>query len=364
HLPAPELIAAQIPNPCGHGTGMEDSMLSAGTMMDTVIARYAAEGDEAMRGYAADIYRGMELCASVSDKRGYLPRSVSPADGRSHYGNSSRDQYTHWIYGAYRFYYSPLSDEKQRASIRRCLTDMAKMCEAEVTEENDWNILREDGKIGIVCKMWGELSPHEYFRLPMLYLLTWKVTGNAHWKRLYDGMRAHALAKTLEFPVLSGRTYVGLQLQYSLRLVYDLDEDAAFRETLLAFMTRMAKAYERETAVCADAVLTPEGLAGLDWKYKPWDKVRALYVGYIGGKVYYNPNQSEFGENRAFYPLRAVGETVTIAALCPGYTVSGKTMAQLLRVADAVHYDTHVTYAPMALLNAYWTAREAAHGQG
>lgn len=359
HLPKPELIREQIPNPCGHGTGMEDSMLSAGTMMDTVIARYRAQDDPSMRAAAADIYRGMELCATVSPKKGYLPRSVSPVDGRSHYGNSSRDQYTHWWYGAYRLYFSPLADEAQKESIRSCLTAMAELCEKEVTEENGWMILREDGKPGIVCEMWGDLSPHEYLRLPMLYLLTWKVTGDGHWKTLYDGLRDEAFEKTLGFRFLSGRTYVGLQLQYSLRLIYDLDEDPAFRSALLRLMEQMADAYLPLADRQAQAILTPEGLSGLNWKYRPWNEVRAHFVGFIGGKAYYNPGQSEFPENKAFYPLRAVGECVSIAALCPGYRIPESYTLLLSDMAEHVDYREHVTYAPMALLNAYWLSKEA-----
>ena len=121
YLPEPELLQLQIPNPGGYGTGMEDCMLNAGLMMDAVVARCEAAGDEGMREYAAKIWRGMELDASVSPQKGFLPRGVSPADCRSHYIDTSRDQYTNWWYGAYRLYYSDLSDETQKESIRRLL---------------------------------------------------------------------------------------------------------------------------------------------------------------------------------------------------------------------------------------------------
>jgi hypothetical protein len=45
HLPPPETIALQVPNPCGWSTGMEDSMTYGGIMLDTVVARYNATGD-------------------------------------------------------------------------------------------------------------------------------------------------------------------------------------------------------------------------------------------------------------------------------------------------------------------------------
>lgn len=359
HLPSPELIEKLIPNPGGYGSGMEDSMLSAGTMMDTVVARYRVTGEPAMKTLADDIYRGMELCATVSEKKGFLPRSVSPVDRRSHYINSSRDQYTHWLYGAHRLYDSPLADERQKESIRRCLVNMAEMCEEDVRKENGWNILREDGRIGLVCEMWGDIQPSGYFRLPLFYLMAWHTTGNGHWKELYDGIRDTAWLNTEKHIPATSRAYVDLQVQYSVRLAYDLDPDESFRQTVLPFMKKMAEANEASVFAQAEKLLSPEGLAGLDWKYKTWDKAMAYYAGCYGGLAYYVPGQSELRENRAFYPLRSLGESLSAAALCPGYRVGDDSMQLLEKVADAVNYRTHVTYAPMALLNAYWCIRES-----
>ena len=52
NLPTPEQINLQVPNPCSWGTGMEDSMINAGIMLDTVLSRYAATEDPAMKEYA------------------------------------------------------------------------------------------------------------------------------------------------------------------------------------------------------------------------------------------------------------------------------------------------------------------------
>ncbi len=358
HLPTPEMIREQVPNPCGHGTGMEDSMLSAGTMMDSIIARYYATGDETLRDQAAAIYKGMELCATVSPKKGYLPRSVSPVDGVSHYSNSSRDQYTHWFYGAYRFYYSGLATEAEKASMRRVLVAMSEMCEEDVVEKNQYNILREDGEIGIVCQMWGDIGPHEYLRLPMLYLITWKTTGDLHWRDMYLRYRDEALEKTYPFDHTGSRTYVGLQLQYSLHMVWDLDEDPAFRGKCLELMRKYAEIYEKKAVYQARDLVKPERIPGLAFKYYPWNKIRAQFVGFIGGKAYYNPGQSEFRENTALYPIRAVGEGLAVSALCPGYEISEEAQALLCQLSDVIDYEDHYTYAPMTLFNAYWLLEE------
>lgn len=359
YLPEPELIRLLIPNPGGYGTGMEDCMLNAGLMMDAVIARYEVTGDDRMREYAAKIYRGMELDATVSPQKGFLPRGVSPADSQSHYIDTSRDQYTNWFYGAYRLYFSPLSDEMQKASIRRLLTAMAEKMEAEVIPENHWNFLREDGEIGVVGQMWGDIHPHEFLRLPMLYLLTWKTTGELHWKDMYLRYRDEALTKTLDFVPLSGATYVGLQLQYSVRLVYDLEDDPAVRETCRSFMRTMADPYEKMAVQKTKELMTPEGAEWLQIPYIYWKQAKARYAGCWGGKGYFTPEPSDFREHQSYYPLRAVGEGIAVAAICPGWKVSKQSLEQLCRMADFVDYDKHSTCAPIALIEAYWLAQKS-----
>ena len=96
-LPSPELIQLQIPNPCGWGTGMEDSATTSGILLDAILNRYAVTGEPEMKEYARNIALGAKLCAEVSGKRGFLARSVSPADGKRYYINTSRDLYTHVI---------------------------------------------------------------------------------------------------------------------------------------------------------------------------------------------------------------------------------------------------------------------------
>jgi len=354
YLPEPELIGRLIPNPGGYGTGMEDCMLNAGLMMDAVIARYEASGDETMRSYAEKICRGLILAATVSSQKGFLPRGVSPEDCRSHYIDTSRDQYTNWIYAAYRLYYSPLCDDEQREKIRRCLTSFAEKFDTEITEENNWNFLREDEKIGVVGKMWGDIHPHEFLRLPMLYLLTWKTTGKDYWKNKYLEYRNTAVEKSKLYVPLSGPSYAALQMQYSMRMVYDLEDDPLVRSTLLEIMKNLAEPYEKMSVGQAEDLMTPQGKEWLEIPYTVWQKSKFRYAGVYGDLGYFVPEPSDFREHRSYYPLRAAGEGISIAATCPGWKVSEETVSKLCQMADFVDYEKHKTCAPIALLEAYW----------
>ena len=49
--PTPEEIKASIPNPCGWGTGMEDSTLNLCPMLEAILARYELTKEPKMKKY-------------------------------------------------------------------------------------------------------------------------------------------------------------------------------------------------------------------------------------------------------------------------------------------------------------------------
>lgn len=360
HLPSTDEIARQIPNPCGWGTGMEDSVLSAGSMMDAVVARYNVTGNSNMKALADILFRGMMRCV-VDIDNGFIARSVSPADGKSFYFDTSRDQYTHWIYGALRLYNSDLCTEKQRKDITDVLTAVAMRLENNVTDENQYNMLRFDGKTSIAGKMWGELGAHEYLRLPFFFISAWYVTNNKHWHDLYMKYRDKAFEKSLLFNAQSygQRCYPVLQMQYSLRALFEMDPDFRFREKCLALMKRIADNYilfapSESKHLCSNTLTD-----FMYYQYKPWNKVKMLYLGIIGDRAYFNPGQSELYENRGFYAIRNVGEAVSILALCPNRHVGDEQFEALQNLSSAIDYSRHCSYAPMLLACGYWLAVEA-----
>ena len=51
HLPLPDDIKANVPNPCGWGTGMEDSALNGGSALDALVLAYEKTGDPRIKTY-------------------------------------------------------------------------------------------------------------------------------------------------------------------------------------------------------------------------------------------------------------------------------------------------------------------------
>lgn len=364
HLPSPEIIKLQAPNPCGWGTGMEDSMINGGTVLDTVIARYNVTGEKEMKDYAARIYEGMRHCATVSPRSGFLARSVSPVDGVTHYSNSSRDQYTHFVYGMCRFYDSPLSTEAQRGEIRRILAAFADRFEADVTPENEYIVQREDGKMAYVCKMWGEVGVHEYLRLPMMYAAAWKVTGDPHWKELYLKYRDEAMQKSypIDFSIFGEGAFALFQMQNSLRLVYEIDTETEFRKRCEKLMKELGDQCEPQAVAALESICRPENKEKLSFRFRPWDAmdgwqgaIKAAYCGIIGDKPYYIHEQLT---NNFLWRGVNAGQSASLAAMDPCRRVADTTLAAVENAIDAIDYKTHYSRLPIGLLHAYWTIRE------
>ena len=127
-------------------------------------------------------------------------------------------------------------------------------------------------------------------------------------------------------------------------------------------MRKMAEPYEAMAIRKAEELMTPEGAEWLAIPYVDWRKSKFRYAGCWGDYGYFVPEPSDFREHQSYYPLRAVGEGVAVAAMCPGWTVSDAAVERLVRMAEFVDYDRHCTCAPIALIEAYWlTQAKAVH---
>lgn len=347
NLPNLTEISAQAPNPCGYSTGMEDSSLNGGIMLDAVVAAYKTTGDEKYKNLAREIYSGLRLCAEAHGYAGYIARSVSPFDKKSVYFDSSRDQFTNWVYGAYRYYESGIATEEHKESIKSCIIAVAEKCLRDVNEESNYSLLRADGKSGLVLGMWGSLGAHEYLRMPMFYLAAFAVSGETKWKKLYESYRDEAIEESFKIDCSTlWHAYCSLQMQYSVCLCRDLEDDENYKRRYTELSEKIADYYiARIEAMCKDA--TPEKLTG---KFMPWRTLTARYRGIVGGRAYYNPAQPKEATD-AFYILRDIGNSSHVIALAGKGTPEHTQL--ILGVMDNVDTSNHYTGGPIDLYGAY-----------
>lgn len=352
HLPSVDEINNLIPNPCGWGTGMEDASMNGGSAIDAFICAYEATKNQALKAYIYAIYRGLMRC--VTDK-GFVARSISPFDGKSHYTESSRDQYTHWIYGILRFYDSELCDNIQKDRIREALVNIAEKCVRDVTEQNDYQMLRDDGKVGLVNKMWGNIGTHEWSRLPMFYLAAFHVTKDTCWQEMYLRYRDEAIENSIPHKPHTMSCYTTLQMQCALRVMYNYDESV--REKIKPIMEKNAL-YGKEKAINNSIEYRKaEHQNEINYRFRQWNKVEDPFItgGIYEGLGYFNPAQSDRKDNPAFYPVREVAEGAIMAAICPDFEITKELTSCVIKMAEAIDFKKHSSiYAPLLLSCAYF----------
>ena len=360
-LPTPEEIALDIPNPCGWGTGMEDAMMIGGIMLEAVIRRFQVSGDMALREEARKIFAGMAKCATIGKTPGFLVRSISPVDGKSHYSNSSRDQYTHFIFSSILYFQSELSSPEERADIVRFLTGFAERALANVTAENDFDLLRDDGKVGMVTAMRGPtVWPHEAARLAMFYAGAYAVSGDGKWLRVYREHRDEAIEGSAKLatdprPVEIFALY---QMQLSLEVLRAADPDPEYRERIAEVMRLPASRAIETLPMWAVRKPFEERVYNEPWRqrplhYTPWRRKP------LGGKPYFVPDYSE--AIRQHRLIRAPGEAAAIQLMVPGGEFPADQRRALVTVLEKLDIECFTIYFPVMLHSAWCLlmAREA-----
>lgn len=361
-LPTPSEIEACCPNPCGWGTGMEDSVLNGGSFLEAIISRYNVTKEEKLLSQATDIYEGLRTCATVSEQRGFLARSVSPVDGKSHYINSSRDQYTHAIYALYLYWKSDMSTQKQKAEIQDILVSFAEKAERDVVKENDYFLLREDNKPALVCQMYDEdhrhVLRHEVHRLPMFYMGAYVVSGDKHWWDKYVEYRDGALdfAETFDDECIKiyDWCYALLQMQYSVRLLYEGETDASYKERYAKLLRKIASympVYTKKTRKIIDNIEYRDVVTN-------WRKCPAKFFWFVvsHGKSVYIPltEVSDILQQTA----RNHTEAMVIYALAPDFEIPKEEIDFFEEFIQKVDFSKSVTYWPLLCADAWWVLRD------
>ena len=346
HLPTPEEIARQYPNTNGWGTGMEDSTISAGVMMAMVCDRFDVTGDESLRQAAADIFAGMVLCSTLSTSGGLVLRSVSPIDGESYYIESSRDQYTHFARGFWRFAHSPLCTGEQRSAMARIITGLCQRLEQNVVPgETDYHICKEDGTPGMVDKMW-QVDCHEAARLPMIYSIGWYLTGERHWWEMYRRYAWPAARASVRVPLQMRTPYALLQEQVSLLPLYALEnEDMALKAAWLGAMEFVAGRIEASSWQCLNYKPLDATCLDMDWRHWPLHKAGTYQV-----PVFPEACRAEAAA------LREPAEGQLAQLLCPHKPISQDQLALLKQTLAQVDYGRTITYGLFYSQAAYWRA--------
>lgn len=235
----------------GYGAGMGDCPLICGTALSGLVDRFTVLKDDQTRQDAAKVARGVLNLAKLHGVKGFVARGLCADDARTICSLSSRDQFTHWVHGLWRYVNSPMAESALVEEYRMLVADVARFMEARVTAERGWNFgLADGGKDPRgICTMWGpELSPHEQARLPMIYLAAYLATSDAHWLALYEKYIDEALDKTLLIVGEDCNTFARkmpcyslYQANVSLELIRSFETNVVRRAKIFASMRGFAE---------------------------------------------------------------------------------------------------------------------------
>ena len=351
-LPTPKEIRANFPVVTGWSTGMEDSVLSGTTLLLAAMARYDRLGEPETLDFLHDLFDGLCHCCEYAKVPGFLARSICPADGRSHYINSSRDQYTLFVYTMWRYANSAFCPPARRDEIAKIVADVASFAHAGARPEHGFNLLREDGKPGIVCTTWmpdpwgplatnasgrvsrGAISAHEVGRLPMIYAAAHAFTGDAAWRARELEIADAALRMEEADELGSYHGFELFQMQVSQRLLWECETNPARRARYLKMLRRVAQAslkgMDRAEKLYAELNGRLSAPAG-DWR--GWD--RELVTGgdgVLNGMPYRKPiRPAEY--QKAYDCVREMGEAVIVPLTCPDFRLAEDHLARFRRLA-------------------------------
>lgn len=350
HLPTAEEVGRQYPNPCGYSTGMEDGMILGGAMLSLICDRFAVTGETSLRDSAAQVFAGMRRCATVHEVPGFIARNVCPEDRKSVYINSSRDQYTHFVHGLWKYYHSPIVDTAIKTEIRSILTDVAERMIEFVTPANDYDFCRADGQrcpLGI-CRMWN-VQAHEAARLPMIYAAAWDVTGDERFRKMWRQYVADAVKQSAT-PDKNKPAYALLQMQSSLELLYLLEPEKDLKSAISATMKHVSTLAERRVTYTLKGIAkkTPEEMRmlGPDWRHvKVWKDQ----------KGYMNPQWGPYRE--VWHLIREAGESALIPLMVDTPSITDEQKQQLRDVILQSDYQHNSSCGIIYHLAAYWKAR-------
>lgn len=345
YLPTPEEARRQYPNPNGWGTGMEDCAISTGVILSMICDRFEATGDRGLRSAAEKVFAGLVLLGTLSPSEGFVIRGVCPTDGRSHYCESSRDQYTWYVYGLWRYYHSPLSTAAEKAKMRKIMTAICNRMARNVVAKNDYHIGKEDGTFdGLVDKMWNNKA-HEIARLPMIYAIGADVTGERRW---HDAARKLVPeAATQSAKKSTTILYAMLQHQVSLRALYELEQSPQVKAQWLECMRLNAGRAEPGCLLGRGYRVLDLEKAKVNMDWRTWPVVNS------GGYRVPKMPGIWLQENAT---VRNPAEAALVQLLLPKPRLTPEQLAAIKQMIVQVDYSKAITYGLYYTQAVYWRA--------
>ena len=283
-FPTPEEIKAEIPNKMGYYTGMENACLNADMILIGLLEKYKATKDISLANYASKIFSGIINCTLEHPNKGFVIRGKSPFDNKSFYPVTSRDQITHAVHGIWSFYNSGLSSQEEKSIAKEAAEAIADYMIKQVTPENNYDVCDYYGRrpdnniVKTLTKMWN-VEPHEAARLPMVYIVAYKISGKQKYldeykKYIDDAIEQTSLVKDNVVP------WGHFQMHLSLATIYEAESDPAIKSRIKELLKKSALMAQKKMPIVVRKWkkkkkkwndMKSESFASSDWRDSPDD---------------------------------------------------------------------------------------------
>ncbi len=234
--PATFIVRTRVAPPGAHwAPALEDTSLSGGMYLAAMVDRYDVLKSPAAADDARKLFLGLLRNATCAEP-GFIARGVWP-DGKGFRGAPSVDQYTGLLYGLWRYYESGLASPEDKARIRRVFADCLKRL-----ERHGFVIVDADGKTPTRYGRLDAVRPTRSERLLSFLLAGWRLTGDRHWREVYERMKEPRLESCRRFDRMPA--WVLVQSAMSLHMLLSLET-----------RPRERRAYAQGMASCVEGSL-------------------------------------------------------------------------------------------------------------
>ena len=128
-LPTPEDCELGRPNAIGWWSPIENGPMFTGSYLAAFCERVRREGRPEDKEKIRRLVRGLLLCASVSEVKGFIDRGVG-TDGKCHYPLGSQDQTHPWFYGLHAYAMSGIPSVQERREVVEKMREVGEALEA------------------------------------------------------------------------------------------------------------------------------------------------------------------------------------------------------------------------------------------
>lgn len=337
-------------NPNGYSTGMEDGMILGGIMMCAVLDKYEITHDKSLKEYATKILDGMANCTLSPQAYGFVARAVGNDGTKAFFPATSRDQYTHCVYGIWKYYNSPLADEADKALMRKIARAIADRMIEKITPATNFDAQNADGTPSTFghSKMWN-VEPHEAARLPMIYAVAWNTTRDEKYLTEYKKYANAAVKQSADFHKKWLAPWAQLQMQESLEVMAAFAETKEQKREIESIMKSCADIARKRLKEAAEKIKTTD-------LYKmPYNPLTRPIM--ANGKPDMGGKNGELDDT--FRVPRYFGE-MALTLLTRGGKDLDKESAELIKsVLNTIDYDRLPTCSLIFHLAVYYSSAEA-----